>query len=760
MMDDLYNIIADKTTLQQAWMLVKAKGSAGGIDGVSIQQFDLHTDHHIARLHDELKAGKYVPEPYKSFKIPKNEKEFRKLGLPTVKDKIVQTATKIVIEPVFEKRFLNVSYGYRPEKGPLKAINRIKHRIAAEKRQWVTLADIDNYFDSIKPEILYSLVGEELQSERLMKLIRLWVQIGSINYRQKYEPYTEGIPQGNVLSPLLSNIYLHPFDVFMNENNYGLVRYADDFVVLSVTQQEAQAALKDAKHFLENRLCLNLNDGSKVRKVKSGFGFLHIQFDQSLTSIGDDRFKALQQKLEKGIVIKDGVPQSIDLLQKISGIRAYYGRLIPEQTLLKLDQSLAGIIIDKLAGVFKNTKGNKKRLLDEFLIKLEFFSKEYAGNKSEKIAQIKKALLSAKNKESKEKQYDNTDSLIRSKRSYYEKIANKNRELVVTAQGVFVGINHKGITIKEFGKTKSVVPKNALTTITILSNTASLSGQLIKWCSQNSVAIDFIGFDGLPFAKMFTPAYPDAEISLAQTNALENGAGIELLKCFVAGKIKNQAGLLKYYHKYRKTSNNGYTKLFKQRISQLQETLQKINNEQFADLSNARAMVMGYEGFASTCYWDMIARLLEGYAVFEKRERQGATDLVNCMLNYGYGILYSKVWQAIIQKRLNPCIGFLHATKKGKPTLAFDLIEEFRQQAVDKTVFAMITKGIPVGVVKGQLTPDTRKKIAFHVLNRLNRHEIFRGKKRRLCEIIECQAELLAAHIQGKGKYKPYVAKW
>lgn len=759
-MDDLYNIVSDKANLQQAWMLVKAKGSAGGIDGVSIQQFDLQTEKYIEMLQQELESGVYVPEPYQSFNIPKNDNEFRKLGLPAVKDKIVQTAAKVVIEPLFEKKFLNVSYGYRPGRGPQKAIGRIKHRIAAENRQWVTLADIDNYFDTIKPEILYSLIAKELQSEKLMKLIKLWVEIGSFNYRMKYEPYHEGITQGSVLSPLLSNIYLHPFDVFMEENNYGLVRYADDFIVLSITQSEAQAALKDAKHFLESNLCLNVNDGSKVRKVKSGFEFLHIQFDESRTTITDDRLKTLKQKLEKGIVIKEGVPQINNLLQIMSGIKAYYGRLIPEQMLVKLDQSLSSMIIEKLKGGFRNKGGNKKRIIEEFLIKLEFLSKEYTGNKSERIAQIKNTLYKAKPIRTIEKKPDNTERLIRTKRSYYEKIANKNRELVINSASVFVGINHKGITIKEFGKIKNVVPKNALTSITILSNTASLSGSLIKWCSLNSVAIDFIGFDGLPFAKLFTPIYPDSEISLAQTNALENGTGIELVRCFVAGKIKNQSGLLKYYYKYRKTANNGYTILFKQRIDQLHEMLNKIKNEQFTDLSKARATIMGFEGFASTCYWDMINKLLEGYAVFEKRERQGATDLVNCMLNYGYGILYSKVWQAIIQKGLNPNIGFLHTEKKGKPILAFDLIEEFRQQTVDKTVFAMITKGLPIGIEKGQLTPDTRKKLAFYILQRLNKLEMFRGKRCRLCEIIEFQAALMAAYLQGKGRYKPYVAKW
>jgi len=257
-----------------------------------------------------------------------------------------------------------------------------------------------------------------------------------------------------------------------------------------------------------------------------------------------------------------------------------------------------------------------------------------------------------------------------------------------------------------------------------------------------------------------TPEYPDAELLISQTKALENGVGLELMKKIIEGKIKNQAGLVKYYYKYRKTRDEDYAEVYAQRISQMKETLIKVKREKDICIEKIRGVMMGYEGHVSACYWDMVIRLLNDYIVFEQRVRQGATDLVNCMLNYGYGILYSRVWQAIIQTRLNPCISYLHKPVGGKPTLAFDLIEEFRQQAVDKVVFAMITKGENVKSVKGQLTPDTRKRLTEKVLERLNNKEMFRGKQMKLIEIIESQAKLMAEHILQKSKYKPYVAKW
>jgi CRISPR-associated endonuclease Cas1 len=169
---------------------------------------------------------------------------------------------------------------------------------------------------------------------------------------------------------------------------------------------------------------------------------------------------------------------------------------------------------------------------------------------------------------------------------------------------------------------------------------------------------------------------------------------------------------------------------------------------------------MGLEGTAAAAYWDMVVRLLNNYTFFEGRERQGAKDLVNCMLNYGYGILYGRVWEAVIRERLNPHISYLHVPADNKPTLAFDLIEEFRQQVVDRAVIALISKGEEVELDKGQISPATKKRLVEKVLERLNNHEKFRGRELRMSEIIRHQAHALAVHLQGGKTYKPYVARW
>jgi CRISPR-associated protein Cas1 len=169
---------------------------------------------------------------------------------------------------------------------------------------------------------------------------------------------------------------------------------------------------------------------------------------------------------------------------------------------------------------------------------------------------------------------------------------------------------------------------------------------------------------------------------------------------------------------------------------------------------------MGHEGIAAAAYWDMIVRLLNNYTIFTGRERQGAQDLVNSLLNYGYGILYSRIWQAVIAERLNPHISYLHVMVAGKPTLAFDLIEEFRQQVVDKVVFSLITKGEEMAIEKGQLTHETKKRLIEKILERLNNKEKFRGRQMRMGEIIRFQAHAFVQHLQGIKTYKPYIGKW
>ena len=330
---ELLEAILDRQNMNKAYKRVKANKGAPGIDGMTIEEALPYLRKHKDELIGRILRGKYTPSPVKRVEIPKPDGGIRKLGIPTVIDRIIQQAISQKLMPIYEPLFSDGSYGYRPGRNAKDAINRVKE-YAEEGYRYAVSLDLSQYFDTLNHERLLNLLRKEIKDERVIQIIKRYLRSGVMEHGVVMET-EKGSPQGGNLSPLLANIYLDEFDKEFEKRGVPCVRYADDIVLLARSERAAKRLLETSTKYLEQELKLTVNrEKSKATSVFAirNFKFLGFALGRNGNGIyirvhpkSWEKMKARLKRLSSRRNVQSVIPALYKIREYMRGWLNYYG---------------------------------------------------------------------------------------------------------------------------------------------------------------------------------------------------------------------------------------------------------------------------------------------------------------------------------------------------------------------------------------------------------------------------------------------------
>lgn len=722
---------------------------SSGIDDVSLALFEERLYANLQILHDELISGEYAPQPLERIEIPKpNSDEKRPIAIGAIRDKVVQYLILDVLNPYFDKTFSDKSYAYRPERSHIRAIKRARDFIMRGYGT-VVRTDIDNFFETISHQKLLDMLRRQIKEPMIVNLIELFIRNGLFE-RNDYRAHRHGVHQGDVLSPFLSNIYLHQMDAYLERKGVEFVRFADDFALFAHSADQAETILSELKIFLAT-IDLRLEESKTVlASLNQGFTFLGAFFKGDEVLIDPARFEKTSEKI-RGFVFEK-YPFS-EFVIRISAyaktLHMMYASFVSTQSaqLTELDDDIweavsARIYLAKESGEV-GSKGRFRELLEPLALFRTISPEEHRRL-------IDLAILRGYERYHEEHpagKKGRTDPIERKKIEYARAFARLST-LHITTPGVYIGMAKNRYTIKEKGKVIQSIPKAQIERIIVNAKGVSLSSSLVENCSRAKIPIDFIDHTHTPYASIITHHAPLPQTAMRQYEIYFSGEGFYLAKEFIEGKAKNQINYLKYLDRYHDT--------LEQNITRMEHILRDMKRK-----AATSAEAMGYEGMMSALYWESLQKIVDPSWGFTARVTKGARDTVNSALNYAYAILYGKIQESLVRSGLSLYVSYLHVPDQGKPTLVFDMIEEFRAFVVDRTIITMLNRNEPIRVDKdGKLTQLARRKIAENIFERLGSYTTWKKESRKINTIIQYQAYLLSRHIHGEDKYAAFIGKY
>lgn len=335
--------------------------------------------------------------------------------------------------------------------------------------------------------------------------------------------------------------------------------------------------------------------------------------------------------------------------------------------------------------------------------------------------------------------------------------------LFVDVKGSFISKHQGRLRVSKERQVLQEVPIMHLQHVIINGGGVGISSDAVRACAEEGIPIHFIGQSDRPTAALYSAGLTGTVLTRrAQLRAYDGEAGAILARAFVQGKLQNQANLLRYVAKYRKEADPAiYASLTAVAVEVVDSQI-AARAVRGATVDELREGLMGVEGRYAARYWGALAALVPAELGWPGRETRGAGDPFNQALNYGYGVLYAQVEHALVLAGLDPYAGLLHADRPGKPSLVLDLIEEFRQAVVDRTLLGQVNRGWEITREEGgRLDKATRERIVERIKERLESTEAYEGKRQPLRHILQSQARHIATFVRGeRAEYPPFVMGW
>jgi RNA-directed DNA polymerase len=355
----------DKTyapaNLASALKKVWKNGGSAGVDRQTVAHFERRAEEELQRLNEQLRLGTYRPQPARRAWIPKpGSNEKRPLGIPAVRDRVVQGALRHVLEPIFEREFAEQSYGFRPGRGAKDALRRVDTLLKGGL-DWVVDADLKSYFDTIPHERLLALVKERVADGRVVALVESFLRAGVLEEGQGWQPTERGTPQGGVISPLLSNLYLNALDHQMARAGWEMVRYADDFVILCRSEREAQAVLGMVREWVKEAGLTLHPEKTRVVNAREpgGFDFLGYHFERGMKWPREKSLKKLRDRVREKTPRLDGRSLEAIVTDVNRTLRGWYAYF--QHSKANVFEAVDGYVRRRLRSMLEKRRGHTRQ---------------------------------------------------------------------------------------------------------------------------------------------------------------------------------------------------------------------------------------------------------------------------------------------------------------------------------------------------------------------------------------------------------------